>query len=219
MNRDAFLVIGGSGFLGRHIVDALLARGDPVAVFDIVQRYDDTPFYPGDISDQAQVSDAIKKVFSFLYHFLSFLSLSFFQSGATCIIHTASPTAGLQDPALYWKVNVDGTKAVIAAAKENKVPKLVYTSSAGVVFNGQDLIHVDERIPLPEKPLDAYNESKAKAEELVLAANGTDGLLTVALRPAGIFGYVFFPQEDRCTLISLHQSRRPASHPRLCQSS
>jgi len=148
----------------------LLARGDPVAVFDIVQRYDDTPFYPGDISDQVQVSDAVKK------------------SGATCIIHTASPTAGLQDPALYWKVNVDGTKAVIAAAKENKVPKLVYTSSAGVVFNGQDLIHVDERIPLPEKPLDAYNESKAKAEELVLAANGIDGLLTVALRPAGIFG-------------------------------
>ena len=114
--------------------------------------------------------------------------LFFFQSGATCIIHTASPTAGLQDPALYWKVNVDGTKAVIGAAKENKVPKLVYTSSAGVVFNGQDLINVDERIPLPEKPLDAYNESKAKAEELVLAANGIDGLLTVALRPAGIFG-------------------------------
>ena len=83
---------------------------------------------------------------------------------------------------------MDGTKAVIAAAQENKIPKLVYTSSAGVVFNGQDLINVDERMPFPEKPLDAYNESKAKAEDLVLAANGADGLLTVALRPAGIFG-------------------------------
>jgi sterol-4alpha-carboxylate 3-dehydrogenase (decarboxylating) len=60
--RDTFLVIGGSGFLGRHIVQALVARSDPVAVFDIVQRHHDTPFYSGDISDQAQVSDAIKKV-------------------------------------------------------------------------------------------------------------------------------------------------------------
>jgi sterol-4alpha-carboxylate 3-dehydrogenase (decarboxylating) len=60
--RDSFLVIGGSGFLGRHIVEALVARGDPVTVFDIVQRYHDTPFYSGDISDQAQVSDAIRKV-------------------------------------------------------------------------------------------------------------------------------------------------------------
>jgi sterol-4alpha-carboxylate 3-dehydrogenase (decarboxylating) len=38
--------------------------------------------------------------------------------------------------------------------------------------------------------MDAYNESKSKAEEIVLQANGKDGLLTVALRPAGIFGLV-----------------------------
>ena len=57
-----------------------------------------------------------------------------------------------------------------------------------MIFNGQDLINVDERMPFPEKPLDAYNESKAKAEELILAANGIDGLLTVVIRPAGIFG-------------------------------
>ncbi|PAV17340.1 C-3 sterol dehydrogenase [Pyrrhoderma noxium] len=167
--KDVYIVIGGSGFVGRHIVEALVNRGDTVSVLDIVQRYHDVPFYSADISIQTQVEDAFRK------------------SGATCIIHTASPPHGL-DPAIYWKVNVEGTKAVIAAAVSLQIKKLVFTSSAGVVFNGQDVIDVDERLPFPENPLDAYNESKAKAEELVLQANGKDGLLTVALRPAGIFG-------------------------------
>lgn len=86
-------------------------------------------------------------------------------------------------------MNVDGTKAIIAACVQQGVTKLVFTSSAGVIFDGGDIINADERTPLPETPLDAYNESKAKAEEAVLQANGIGGLWTVALRPAGIFGY------------------------------
>lgn len=104
------------------------------------------------------------------------------------MIHTASPQHGL-DPAIYWKVNVEGTKAIVASAIATGVQKLVFTSSAGTVFTGDDIIDVDERVPFPQVFLDAYNESKAKAEQLILEANGKDGLLTVALRPAGIFGY------------------------------
>ena len=89
---------------------------------------------------------------------------------------------------IYWKVNVDGTKAVIAAAQAHGVRKLVYTSSAGVVYNGEDLVDVDERLDYPEVPMDSYNETKAEAEKLVLAANGVNDLLTVAIRPACIFG-------------------------------
>ncbi len=61
-SKDVYLVIGGSGFLGRHIVNQLLERGDNVSVFDIVQRYHDVPFYSGDISEQDQVAAALRKV-------------------------------------------------------------------------------------------------------------------------------------------------------------
>lgn len=56
------MVIGGNGFLGRHIVQQLLDRGDIVSVFDIVERYNDVSFYAGDISEQESVASALRKV-------------------------------------------------------------------------------------------------------------------------------------------------------------
>jgi sterol-4alpha-carboxylate 3-dehydrogenase (decarboxylating) len=94
-------------------------------------------------------------------------------------------------PEVFWKVNVEGTKAVIAAATANRVSKLVFTSTAGVTFSGhEDMIDIDERLPYitEETAHDTYNYTKALAEQAVLEANGKDGLRTVALRPAGIFG-------------------------------
>ncbi|KAF8908903.1 C-3 sterol dehydrogenase [Gymnopilus junonius] len=180
--NNVYMVIGGNGFLGRHIVQQLLDRGDLVSVFDIVERYNDVQFYAGDITDQESIASALRK------------------SGTTCIIHTASPHATLNNPALFHKVNVEGTKTIIAAAVETGVRKLVFTSSAGVAFNGADVIDADERVSFPKVPMDAYNDTKAKAEVAVLEANGKGGLLTVALRPSGIFG-----PGDRQAMSGLYQ--------------
>lgn len=60
--KDIYMVIGGNGFLGRHIVQQLLNRGDIVSVFDIVERYSDVSFYSGDITDQDSVASALRKV-------------------------------------------------------------------------------------------------------------------------------------------------------------
>lgn len=78
---------------------------------------------------------------------------------------------------------------MIAAAIAQGVRKLVYTSSAGVVFSGYDIVDGDETLAYPSKHLDAYTESKALAEQEVLSANGRGGLVTVAIRPGGVFGY------------------------------
>jgi sterol-4alpha-carboxylate 3-dehydrogenase (decarboxylating) len=170
--RDIYLVIGGSGFLGHNIVKKILAQGDPVSVLDIVQRHHDAPFYSGNICVQEDVVSAIQK------------------SGATCIIHTASPPPDADNAELFQKVNVLGTKTIIAAARQTGLRRLVYTSSAGVVFTGTDLAGVDETYPLPppEGHFQVYNKTKAEAEQDVLEANDPNGLLTCALRPAGIFG-------------------------------
>ncbi|KAI0038687.1 NAD(P)-binding protein [Auriscalpium vulgare] len=164
---EVYCVIGGSGFLGRRIVEALLARGDRVSVLDIVDRYNnsDVHFYAGDIRNETFLQDALRK------------------SGATCIIHTASPPHGLKDTALYRKVNVDGTKAVIAAAIAVGVTKLVYTSSVAVSVNSRAFIDADLR-----RAFHAYNKLKEQAEDIVMAANGRKGLCTVALQPAEITG-------------------------------
>ena len=124
-------------------------------------------------------------------HFiLARCALKVCQTHATCIIHTASPMHGAE-PQVFWKVNVEGTKTVIAAAVANGISKLVYTSTAGVTFSGhEDMIDIDERLPYvtEETAHDTYNFTKALAEKFVLEANGKDGLRTVAIRPAGIFG-------------------------------
>lgn len=191
--NDSYLVIGGCGFLGRHIVEKLLARGEQsVAVFDLVQRHHDknVQFFTGDICDSNDLSNALQKVFMPSYPDLGQCGLKLCQTRATCIIHTASPMHGAK-PEVFFKVNVEGTKTIIAAAVANNVSKLVFTSTAGVTFSGhEDMIDIDERLPYVTKETahDTYNYTKALAEKLVLQANTREGLHTVAIRPAGIFG-------------------------------
>lgn len=175
------LLVGGSGFLGLHLVQQFYTHcpNTEIHIFDIrpipdtISKYftfdkKKVIFHKGDLTSETDVKRAID------------------QSKCDVVVHSASPIHGMSQD-IYHKVNVVGTQVLIKVAKALAVKALVYTSSAGVVFNGEDVFNGDELWPYPEVHMDGYNETKATAEQAVMRANCAD-LLTVCLRPAGIFG-------------------------------
>jgi nucleoside-diphosphate-sugar epimerase len=171
-----YLVTGGGGFLGRAIVEQLLARGDEVRSFGRGEYPELTALgvevVRGDICDAKAVSAAC--------------------AGMDYVFHVAA-VAGIGGPwAKFYEANVIGTQNVIAACQSQGVPRLVYTSSPSVTFAGRDQCGVTEAEAAPDLAWLArnnchYSRSKAIAEAAVLAANNKQ-LATCALRPHLIWG-------------------------------
>lgn len=105
-------------------------------------------------------------------------------------MHTVAVLPGAPK-AIHMKVNVGGTENVLSVAEAQGAMKVVYTSTASVVYDGSHQEGVDETAPYPSVPFDDYNETKAISEQAVLSANGRNGLATASLRVAGLFGCVF----------------------------
>ncbi|EDO17116.1 hypothetical protein Kpol_1025p36 [Vanderwaltozyma polyspora DSM 70294] len=180
---SSVLLIGGAGFLGLHLVQQFseVKPTPKISVFDVrplpeklSKQFSFDPssigFFKGDLTSAEDLEKAIK------------------ESGCNVVVHSASPMHG-NSQEVYELVNVKGTRNIIDVSKKCGVKALVYTSSAGVIFNGQDVHNADESWPIPEIPMDGYNETKAIAEDMVLKANDPEnGFVTIALRPAGIFG-------------------------------
>lgn len=141
--QESWLIIGGGGFLGKKIVTMLLDETtDDVYVFDLRQTFSEPRlkgFITGDISNPSDVMSACKS--------------------KTIVIHTAAVIENMPTH-VYWKVNVDGTRNVIDACVTCGVKKLVYTSSASVTYNGQDVRNGTEKDPYCKVHMDTYNETK-----------------------------------------------------------
>lgn len=172
----ACLVTGGAGFLGTHLARALLARGHRVHVLDLMKPdfdHERLRFFRGDLRCYEDVLKATTGVDT-VFHTASIVNLLSFYSAKT--------------RKESYDVNVGGTENVIRACRESGVRRLIYTSSNNVAFDGRNIELVDESLPYPEKYVDLYSETKSLAERKVLAANGTEALLTCAIRPSGIYG-------------------------------
>jgi nucleoside-diphosphate-sugar epimerase len=165
------LVTGGTGFLGRHLVDRLLAAGRPVTVLarrpapDLVAR--GVRFVAADLDDAAAVAAAC--------------------AGAETVFHVAAKVGVWGRYGDFHRANVLGTRAILAGCRAHGVKHLVYTSTPSVVYNGRDLAGADESLPLTTACPSPYPLTKAIAEREVLAAD-SPALRTVALRPHLIWG-------------------------------
>ncbi|HUX57385.1 MAG TPA: NAD-dependent epimerase/dehydratase family protein [Bacteroidales bacterium] len=165
------LVTGGGGFIGSALVHALIKRSFRVTSFS---RAD----YPelkkigaevkrGDLSDMNAVLNACE--------------------GMDIVFHVAAKAGTAGDYKNYYMTNVTGTENIIHACNVNNIKRLIYTSSASVVFDGKSIEGSNESLPYPSRPLSYYTATKAIAEQLILKANSSS-LKTLALRPHIVYG-------------------------------
>lgn len=168
------LITGGNGFIGSHLVDALVARDCQVVVFDRNDRlYDTIPpqvqFIQGDFSQCDSVVSALKDV-DVLFH-LSWES-----------IHDTSN----QDPAGDVIANLVPTINLIEACHQAGTGRLVFVSSGGTVYG------VPKSLPVPEShpqdPISAYGISKLAVEKYLQLFHRLHGTEYVIFRPSVPFG-------------------------------
>ncbi|MGQ9583879.1 MAG: SDR family oxidoreductase [Anaerolineae bacterium] len=178
---DTFLVTGGAGFIGSHLVETLVARGEKVRVLDNFstgKRANLAPFLgriellEGDLADLPTVRRAME--------------------GVTWVLHQGalpSVPRSIEDPLTTHQSNATGTLNVLLAAREAGVCKVVYASSSAVYGDSPELPKHEGMIPCPLSP---YGVTKLLGEHYCQVFTHLYGLPTVSLRYFNVFG----PRQD-----------------------
>lgn len=168
---SAVLVTGGTGFLGRRLVERLLGDGRRVTILgrnpapDLERR--GVRFIRAALDDMSAVGAAC--------------------AGIETVFHVAAKVGVWGRYEDFFRTNVLGTCALLDGCREHGVSHFVYTSTPSVVYNGRDLAGADESLSLTTDCPSPYPLTKAIAEREVLAANSPT-LRTIALRPHLIWG-------------------------------
>jgi UDP-glucose 4-epimerase len=176
-----YLVTGGAGFIGSHIVRKLVAMGEPVRVLDnftagkienLKGVEDHVEIVNGDILDQALVAKSME--------------------GVAIVLHQGalrSVPFSVENPGIVNRVNVEGTINVLLAARDAKVKRVVSASSSSVYGNAKVFPNKESVMPAPVSP---YAASKLAAEHYCKVFTELYGLETISLRYFNVFG----PRQD-----------------------
>jgi UDP-glucose 4-epimerase len=170
------LVLGGSGFLGSHIVDRFLAADHDVTVYDLYpERFRRSPaaikFHTGDFGNVGALDELISTGFDAVIHCVS----------------TTTPKSSNESPEFDIQSNVIGTLYLLDICVKHKVGKLVFMSSGGTVYGDiGDLDLVDETHAV--RPMCSYGVSKLTIEHYLDVYKHLRGLDYVALRLSNPYG-------------------------------
>jgi UDP-glucose 4-epimerase len=176
-----YLVTGGAGFIGSHIVARLASTGEKVRVFDNLEYgtlenlrglEDRVETITGDLTDPPALRDAMAGV-NIVFHQAALRSVPF----------------SVENPALVNRVNVEGTLNVLIAARDAGVRRVVYASSSSVYGNIARLPKSEDFTPEPASP---YAVSKLAGEYYCKVFTELYGVETVSLRYFNVFG----PRQD-----------------------
>jgi nucleoside-diphosphate-sugar epimerase len=187
-----YLVTGGSGFVGSHIVDELLRRGDRVRVLDNLST--------GRKQNLSHVAGRIE------FHELDIRDLEKIRpafSGVDYVIHLAaipSVPRSVKDPLTSNSVNIDGTLHVLLAARDAGVKRLVFAASSSAYGDNPVLPRVESHTP---RPLSPYGLTKLTGEYYCQLFTQLYNLEAVALRYFNIFGPRQNPDSPYTGVLSL----------------
>lgn len=196
-----FLVTGGAGFIGSHIVDALVARGDEVRVLDdlsmgfrlnLEQVKDQIEFVEGSILDESLVNRLAE--------------------GCDGVFHLAAVTSvpqSVDDPIFVHKVNALGTLTVIEAARKAGA-RVVFSSSAAVYGDDPTLPKTED---LPTFPISPYGVQKLMGEHYLRNFHQLFGLPGFCLRYFNVYGPRQNPSSHYSGVITIFCNRALAGEP------
>jgi UDP-glucose 4-epimerase len=179
------LVTGGAGFIGSNLVDALVARGDEVAVIDDLSS--------GKRENLAGALDAGAKLHVGDIRNRDAVEQAFDAANPELVFHLAAQMdvrRSMEDPGFDASVNVVGTANLLDAARRHDVGRFVNTSTGGAIYGDTEVMPTPETVT-PE-PVSPYGQGKQCAELYCGWAGRLYGLPTVTLR----YGNVFGPRQD-----------------------
>jgi UDP-glucose 4-epimerase len=187
-----FLVTGGAGFIGSHIAEALVRRGDAVRVFDNLST--------GHRANMESFRDRIEFVEADL---LDYPAVARAVEGVDCVIHQAalaSVPRSVAKPLDSHAACVTGTVHLLDAARQAGVRRVVYAASSSAYGDQPNSSKRESDLPSPLSP---YAAAKLAAECYCAAFTATYGLETVALRYFNVFGPRQDPKSQYAAVIPL----------------